>query len=182
MSSNPYVNIRSLTIDVAELDDSILEKAVFAQKEYDLFEVPLLFIYKNVTTGTFAEFELADVPPESSAEEAIELFMQRVKSEGVKALPKELLALLTDAELELFTLASFNEECYTKIEESLYIQTRDSYYYDKYGFRYIVAGVGIKDAVLCYEQQDGRLLILHTAPQQLLRQGERLCVRDVEDF
>ncbi len=182
MSSNPYVNIRSLTIDIAELDDSVLEKAVFAQKEYDLFEVPLLFIYKNVTTGTFAEFELADVPPESSVEEAIELFMQRVKSEGVKALPKELLALLTDAELELFALASFNEECYTKIEESLYIQKRDSYYYDKYGFRYIVAGVGIKDAVLCYEQQDGRLLILHTAPQQLLRQGERLYVKDVEDF
>jgi hypothetical protein len=160
-----------------EIDD-IFEENSSNVKEYNLFEVPLLFIYNNETTGTFAEFELEDVDPDISVCDAIDIFMQRVMKFGktdAKPLPAELLKSLSDDEIDLFMLAHIKEYYYEKIKEMIYIQKAESYYYDKYGFIYYVAGVGIKDAILWHEQNE-KLIILHTTPEQIRYQGGKLHV------
>ena len=184
MRDNPYSNRETVTINMDELDEALL-KGSSESKEYALFEVELLFLYMNEQTGTFAEFELEGVAPESSPQEAIAIFMQRVKAfgeEGAAPLPQALLKALSNAEIDLFTLSSYREEYIKSIERMLYVQKRDAYYYDKYGFRYIVAGVGVDRAILWYEQQDGELLKLHVKPEQLLEQGAKLEVQYVEGF
>ncbi len=184
MRDNPFSNRETVTINVDELDDAFIE-SISEVKEYALFEAELLYLYMNEKTGTFAEFELEGVSPSSTPQEAIAIFMQRVKTFGEEVatpLPQALLEVLTNAETDLFTLANYSEGYHKSIESMLYIQKRDSYYYDIYGFRYIVAGVGVQKAILWYEQQDGTLLKLHVKPEQLEEEGTKLQVQYVEGF
>ena len=184
MSDNPFADRAEVTINMNDLDEYLMEKSIEV-KEYNLFEVDLLFFYINEITGTFVEFEVDDVPPQSSYLEAIQIFMQRVRNLGnidAKPLPKELLHLLPNEEIDLFFIAGLNDSAYREIQSRLFVQKRDEYYYDKYGFRYIVAAVGITDATLWYEQQDATLLKLHIHPEQLEEPGVKLQLKSVEGF
>jgi len=177
MQDNSLDTIEALQISGTEID-TLCKTNSEKYKEYSVFEVPLLFMYKNEVAGTFAEFELDDVDIESTVDDAIALFMQRVATfgkVGCKQLPKALLAQLSDAELDSFMLAHRDKALYKEIESMIYIQKAGQYYKDSYGFEYIVAGVGINDAILWYEQ-DTKLLTLHTTPLQIQHQGEKLYV------
>jgi len=104
--------------------------------------------------------------------------MKRVLEFGkadAKSLPQELLEVLTDAELDLFMLAHVNNKYYKKLRELIYIQKQNDYYQDKFGFTYYIAAVGVKDAVLWFKQNE-ELLTLHTTPEQLQHQGDKLYV------
>jgi hypothetical protein len=175
---NPYSNIKPIVIDVDEIDDILKKDAAAGRTGRVLFEVPLLYIYNNETTATYAEFELEGVDSDIKPLEAIDIFMQRVREFGkpdAKPFPKELLAALTDAELDLFLSADTKEEFFQAIKEMIYIHKPNEYYKDRYGFRYYIAAVGVKDAVLLYEY-DEKFLILHTTPQQLEKQGAKLAI------
>jgi len=177
MRDNPFANRKTVYINVDDLDD-ISEGEESDREKQPCFEVPLLFMYKNEITGSFAQFELEDVSPKSTPLEAIEIFMQRVLEFGktdAKPLPKELLEALTDAELDLFMLAHVENYYYEKLRELIYIQKENDYYQDKFGFTYYIAAVGVKDAVLWFEQNDATIT-LHTTPKQLENQGEKLYV------
>ena len=184
MSENPFAGRAEVTIDMEDVEEYNIERNV-VEKQYDLFEVDLLFFYVNSKTGTFVEFELDDISPESTYQEALDVFMQRVMEcgeQGATALPDELLMSLSDAELDLFTTASIEERYYTHIKERLFVQKRDTYYYDEYGFEYIVSAVGFYDATLWYEQYDGTLLKLHVHPDQLTYPGTKLQIKCIEGF
>ena len=184
MSDNPFADRAEVTINMEEIDEYNIEK-ITVEKQYDLFEVDLLFFYVNTQTDTFVEFELDDISPESTYQEAIDIFMHRVMEcgkLGAKALPCELLMSLSDAELDLFTTACIEERYYTHIKERLLVQKRDVYYYDEYGFKYIVSAVGFVDAILWYEQQDGTLLKIHVDPDQLAHPNTKLQIKCVEGF
>ena len=101
---------------------------------------------------------------------------------GSKELPDELTMSLNDDELHLFTLACVEQRYYQHIKERLFVQKRDVYYYDEYGFKYILSAVGFYDAILWYEQQDGTLLKLHVDPEQLAHPNTKLRIKSVEDF
>jgi len=177
MRDNPFANRKTVYINVDDLDDISEDEDSNTQKQ-PFFEVPLLFMYKNEITGSFAKFELEDVDPKSKPLEAIEIFMQRVLEFGkadAKPLPSELLETLTDAELDLFMLAHVENRYYEKIKEMIYIQKQNDYYQDRYGFTYYIAAVGIKDAVLWFQQND-EMLTLHTTPEQLRHPGDKLYV------
>ena len=177
MPGNPFANRKTVYINVDDLDD-ISEDEETSTKKQPFFEVPLLFMYKNEVTGSFAQFELKDVKPESTPLEAIEMFMQRVLEFGkanAKPLPNELLEALTDAEIDLFILAHIENRYFEKIREMIYIQKENDYYQDRFGFTYYIAAVGIKDVVLWFEQSD-EMVTLHTNPEQLENQGEKLYV------
>ena len=183
MQNNPFSNIKPITINIDEFD-KIFKEDTSEKKEYGLFEVPLLFIYKNETTNTFIEFELENMNSDITASEAIEIFMQRVLEFGkprTMPLPQELLSALSDVELNLFMLAHIEKYYYQRIKEMIYIQKKDHYYKDKYGFTYIVASIGIKDVVLLYEQKE-KLLTLHTTPQQIQQQGDKLYVTRIDSI
>ncbi len=62
MSDNPFADRAEVTINMNDLDEYLMEKSIEV-KEYNLFEVDLLFFYINEITGTFVEFEVDDVPP-----------------------------------------------------------------------------------------------------------------------
>ena len=158
--------------------DALFGDTVQEKKAYGIFEVPLLFIYKNEITNTFAEFELNDINPDITTEEAIEIFMQMVVAfgkDGYNSLPDTLLVELDDKELDCFLLAGEDEKYYQMIKSRIYIQKANQYYQDNYGFEYIVAGVGSEDTILFFEQNT-KLITLHTNPQQLQQQGGRLYV------
>jgi len=168
MRDNPFANKKTVYINVDDLDDISEDEETSTQRQ-PFFEVPLLYMYKNEITGSFAKFELEDVSPESTSLEAIEIFMQRVLEfgeSGAKPLPQELLEALTDAEIDLFILAHVENYYYEKIREMIYIQKENDYYHDRYGFTYYVAGVGVKEAVLWFEQNDA-MITLYTTPEQL---------------
>lgn len=131
MQDNQFDNIETLHITVEEIDDLLQDTT--QHKKYGVFEVPLLYIYKNNITGTFAEFELNDVDPNIEANDAIAIFMQRVLDFGkigANKLPDALLEVLEDAELDLFLLAHINEYYFKKIKEMIYIQKENQYYKD----------------------------------------------------
>ena len=177
MRDNPFANKKTVYINVDDLDDISEDEETSTQRQ-PFFEVPLLYMYKNEITGSFAKFELEDVSPESTPLEAIEIFMQRVLEfgeSGAKPLPQELLEALTDAELDLFMLAHVENYYYEKIREMIYIQKENDYYHDRYGFTYYVAGVGVKEAVLWFAQND-EMITLHTTPEQLQHSGDKLYV------
>ncbi|MFK5937980.1 MAG: hypothetical protein QM497_06225 [Sulfurimonas sp.] len=177
MRDNPFSNRKTVYVNIDDLDDIPEDEDTNIQKQ-PFFEVPLLFMYKNQITGSFAKFELEDVDPKMKPLEAIEIFMQRVLEfgkAGAKPLPSELLKTLTDTELDLFMLAHVESYYYTKIREMIYIQKQNDYYQDRFGFTYYVAGVGVKDAVLWFEQND-EMLTLHTTPEQLQHPGDKLYV------
>ena len=177
MRDNPFANRKTVYINVDDLDDMSEDEDSNTEKQ-PFFEVPLLFMYKNKSTGSFAKFELEDVDPKMTPLEAIEIFMQRVLEfgkEDAKPLPSELLKTLTDTELDLFMLAHVENRYYTKIKEMIYIQKQNDYYQDRFGFTYYVAGVGVKDVVLWFEQND-EMLTLHTTPEQLQHPGDKLYV------
>jgi len=166
-----------LSDNVDDLDDISEDEETSTQRQ-PFFEVPLLYMYKNEITGSFAKFELEDVSPESTPLEAIEIFMQRVLEfgeSGAKPLPQELLETLTDAEIDLFMLAHVENYYYEKIREMIYIQKKNDYYQDRFGFIYYIAAVGVKEAVLWFAQND-EMLTLHTTPEQLQHQGGKLYV------
>jgi len=177
MRDNPFANRKTVYYDVSDMDN-IVKYEDSDREEQPLFGVPLLFIYKNEITGSLAKFELEDVSPESRPLEAIEIFMKRVFEFGkadAKPLPQELLEALTDAELDLFLLAHVENHYYEKIRELIYIQKQNDYYQDKFGFTYYVVAVGVKEAVLWFEQND-EMLTLHTTPEQLQHPGDKLYV------
>ena len=177
MQDNSLDTIEALQISGDEIDMLCTSNSE-EYKEYSLFEVPLLFLYNNEETGTFAEFELDGVDAEIAVVDAIALFMQRVTTfgkVGCEPLPDTLISKLNDAELDSFMLAHRDKALYKAIESMIYIQKAGQYYRDSYGFEYIVAGVGINDAILWYEQ-DAKLLTLHTTPSQIQHQGEKLYV------
>jgi len=175
--NNPFANRKTVYYDVSDMDN-IVKYEDSDREEQPLFKVPLLFIYKNEITGSFAQFELEDVNPNSTPLEAIELFMQRVLEfgkAGAKPLPGKLLEALTDAELDLFLRAHVSNHYYEKIRELIYIQKENDYYQDRFGFTYYIAAVGVKDAVLWFEQNE-EILTLHTTPEQLQYPGEKLSI------
>ena len=177
MRDNPFSNRKTVYYDVTDMNNIIKYEDSNREKQ-PFFEIPLLFMYKNEITGSFAQFELKDVDPKSTPLEAIEIFMQRVLSFGkadAKPLPSELLETLTDAEIDLFVLAYINNRYYEKIREMIYIQKQNDYYQDRFGFTYYVVGVGVKDAVLWFEQNN-EMLTLHTTPEQLQHPGGKLYV------
>ena len=177
MRNNPFANRKTVYVNVDDLDDIPEDEDTNIQKQ-PFFEVPLLFMYKNQITGSFAKFELEDVKPESKPLEAIEIFMQRVLEFGkanAKPLPSELLKTLTDAEIDLFMLAHVENRYYEKIREMIYIQKQNDYYQDRFGFTYYIAAVGVKEAVLWFEHND-EMLTLHTTPEQLRHPGDKLYV------
>ncbi|MBA1433567.1 MAG: hypothetical protein FAF04_08270 [Epsilonproteobacteria bacterium] len=177
MRDNPFANRKTVYYDLSDMDN-IVKYEDSDRKKQAFFEVPLLFMYKNEITGSFAQFELEDVSPESTPLEAIEIFMQRVLEFGkvdAKPLPQELLASLTDAEVDLFLLAHVENYYYEKIRELIYIQKQNDYYQDRFGFTYYIAAVGVKEAVLWFEQND-EMLTLHTTPEQLQDSGDKLYV------
>ena len=177
MKNNPFANRETVCFTIDDNGNVLKEEASLKSKQL-IFETPLLYIYKNETTGTYAEFELEGVDPEIKPLEAIDIFMQMVRefaNAEAKALPDELLKALSDAELDLFLLADIKEEFYKKIKEMIYIQKPNEYYQDRYGFTYYIAAVGVKEAELWYEH-DEKLLILHTTPQQLEKQGAKLSI------
>ncbi len=177
MHHNPFENIEPVTITADEFEPFCKTNSK-QYKEYSLFEVPLLFLYNNEETGTFAEFELDGVDADIAIDDAIALFMQYVSTfgkAGCQPLPNGLLAQLSDVELDSFLLAHRDKTLYKAIESMIYIQKAGQYYIDNYGFEYIVAGVGIYDAILWYEQNT-KLLTLHTTPLQIQHQGEKLYV------
>ena len=177
MRDNPFANRKTVYYDISDMDN-IVKYEDSDREEQLFFEAPLLFMYKNEITGSFAQFELEDVSPESTPLEAIEIFMQRVLEFGelgAKPLPQELLEALTDAEIDLFMLAHVENYYYEKIREMIYIQKENDYYQDRFGFTYYIAAVGVKDAVLWFEQND-EMLTLHTTPEQLQHSGDKLYV------
>ena len=177
MRDNPFANKKTVYINVDDLDDISEDEETSTQRQ-PFFEVPLLYMYKNEITGSFAKFELEDVDPKSTPLEAIEIFMQRVLEFGelgAKPLPQELLEALTDAEIDLFMLAHVENYYYEKIREMIYIQKENDYYQDRFGFIYYIAAVGVKDAVLWFAQND-EMLTLHTTPEQLQHSGDKLYV------
>ena len=184
MQDNPFAGRAEVTIDMEEVDEYNIERNV-VEKQYDLFEVDLLFFYVNSRSNTFVEFELDDISAETTYQEALDIFMQRVMEcgkLGATALPDELLMSLSDAELSLFTTASIEERYYTHIKERLFVQKKDVYYYDEYGFKYIVSAVGFYDATLWYEQQGGTRLKIHVHPDQLADPNAKLQIKCVEGF
>jgi len=177
MKNNPFANRETVCFTIDDNGNVLKEEASLKSKQ-PIFEIPLLYIYKNEITGTYAEFELEGVNPDIKPSEAIDIFMRMVR-EFAKAdertLPDELLELLTDEELDLFLLADIKEEYFKALQEMIYIQKPDEYYQDRYGFSYYIAAVGIKEVELWYEH-DKKLLILHTTPQQLEKQGAKLSI------
>jgi len=177
MRDNPFSNRKTVYVNVDDLDDISEDEETSTEKQ-PFFELPLLFMYKNEITGSFAKFELEYINPEMTPLDAIEIFMQRVLEfgkEDAKPLPSELLKTLTDTELDFFMLAHVENHYYEKIKEMIYIQKQNDYYQDRFGFTYYVAGVGVKDVVLWFEQND-EILTLHTTPEQLQHPGDKLYV------
>ena len=177
MQDNPFSNRKTVYYDVTDMDN-ILKYEESETQEKPFFEVPLLYMYRNEITGSFAQFELEGVSPESTPLEAIEIFMQRVLEFGkigAKTLPSELLEALTDAEIDLFILAHVENYYYEKLRELIYIQKQNDYYQDRFGFTYYIAAVGVKEAVLWFEQND-EMLTLHTTPEQLQHPRDKLYV------
>jgi hypothetical protein len=176
MKNNPFANRETIYLTIDDYGNVLKEES--PKSKQPIFETPLLYMYKNETTGTYAEFELKGVNPDIKPSEAIGIFMQMVREfgkAGTRTLPNELLKALSDEELDLFLLAGIKEEFFKKIKEMIYIQKPNEYYQDRYGFRYYIAAVGVKEAVLWYEH-DKKLLILHTTPQQLETQGAKLSI------
>jgi len=176
MKNNPFANRETIYLTIDDHGNVLKEES--PKSKQLIFETPLLYMYKNETTGTYAEFELKDVNPDIKPSEAIDIFMQMVRefaNADAKPLPDELLKALSDVELDLFLLADIKEEFYKKIKEMIYIQKPNEYYQDRYGFTYYIAAVGVKEAVLWYEYGE-KLLTLHTTPQQLERQGAKLSI------
>ena len=134
MHHNPFGHIEPVTITVDEFD-TLCKTNSEEYKEYSVFEVPLLFLYNNEKTGTFAEFELDGVDADIAVDDAIALFMQRVNTfgkAGCQALPNALLSQLSDAELDSFMLAHRDKALYKEIESMIYIQKAGQYYRDSY--------------------------------------------------
>jgi len=177
MRDNPFANRETVHINLTGRDDILEDGDSFLEEECS-FEDSLLFMYRNEESGTFAQFEMEDVSSDCEPLEAIEIFMQRVLEfgkVGAKPLPSEFLETLTDAELNLFMLAHIENHYYENIREMIYIQKENDYYQDRYGFTYYVAAVGVKEAVLWFEQNE-KLLTLHTTPEQLQHPGDKLYV------
>ena len=149
-----------------------------------LNEAMLSYLYINPKTKTVAEFTLDGVEQRMGVDEAIALFIQRLKhfSKVDGALPDALVKLLTLKEIGFFLMAPYDEQMLQTLKEMIYIQREEQFYYDRYGFEYRVEWVGIKDAVLTYEQPDGSFITLQIASAQLDRPGEVLQAKDLGSF
>ena len=132
MKNNPFANRETIYLNID--DHGYVLKEASPKSKQPIFDTPLLYIYKNESTGTYAEFELIDVHLEIEPLEAINIFMQMVREFGkvdAKPLPDALLVLLTDEELDLFLLADIKEEFFKTIQEMIYIQKPNEYYQDR---------------------------------------------------
>lgn len=169
MTDNPF-NMDGITIEVDETYQIGTNEDI--EVKFD-FEPSLIYIYYNTTTGTYVEFELDGVDDSFSVEEAIEAFKKVVVNLGLPEatpLPKIVLVLLEDEELDLFLLAHANEHYLKKIEDMISIKKANDYYTDKYGFVYTIEGVNKNDALLSYSE-NAQYITFHVKPEDIAQQG-----------
>ena len=116
------------------------------------------FIYENETTGTFIEFSVDDIDESLPEDAIIDKFMERIKlfddRKGIQ-LPKPLLALLSDDEMDLFLLAAYNDSYAKAIENMLYVAPKDSFVVDKNGIEYRVEFVEKRKTLISKETIGG---------------------------
>ena len=113
----------------------------------------MTFVYDNKKTGTFAEFDMNVDPNLSDVEKinyVIDVISKFDDSLGI-TLPKELLVLLTDEELDFFLLVAYNEQYKNTIEQMIYLLKYDSSVVDNNGVEYKVEYVGKYKTVLSLE-------------------------------
>ncbi len=137
-------------------------------KESNILEL----LYHNEETENFIEFEVEGIDDSFTEREIIDAFMEIVKSfddSSNISLPKELLMMLQDKELDLFLYAAYAPKLLESLSNMIYVVKHDKFIPDQYGTLFKVDYIGKTTSVLSYEQIDS--LNMFSVPTQQIENG-----------
>lgn len=124
-------------------------------------------IYNNKRTGTFAEFTIDGLFDFESLEndEIIDKFLNEIikKLDDTRGvfLPKSMMKLLSDADLDIFLFSTFDDRISKEIRESLFVVQENKSVVNEYGVEYRVEYVGINKTIVSYDKEPGRLSVFN---------------------
>lgn len=136
-----------------------------------------MIIFFNPVTQSYVEFFIPEVHSGIDINSAIDLVMQKLLRIGTlneAPLPKELLGVLTDEEIDLLLLAHLKEFYEQSLRKMLFIGYERRYYEDRYGFIYEIVAEGIEEAILLPTGAMNETMLIVSAdtldtPHQLLK-------------